>query len=127
MLRAAATLLAGVSGVGGAIADAPTPLAAAAAAAAPPSPSPSPPPPPSPSLSILCNFSLASGATYDLAAFRGAVVRGTEAAGAEVRLSLCGDLARPCVDALTKVPINGSAMVGPTEPAWRPAPPTCST
>ena len=67
-------------------------------------------PPPLP-LRIACNFSLPSGEAFDLAPFRGAVVSGVEAGGSEVRLSLCGDLAQPCVDALTKVRINGSAML----------------
>jgi hypothetical protein len=85
--------------------------AAALTASAPAPPGESPPSPPTPR-SIACNFSLPStGEAFDLAPFRGAVVSGVEAGGSEVRLSLCGDLAKPCIDALTKTPIFGSAML----------------
>jgi len=109
MLRAAVSSVLAAAAAASLGAPPPSPLAAAAsevadaaaAALAPPSP-----------LSISCNFTLpATGESFDLAPFRGAVVSGVEAGGSEVRLSLCGDLAKPCVDALTKDLINGSVML----------------
>ena len=109
MLRAAVSSVLAAAAAASLGAPPPSPLAAAAsevadaaaAALAPPSP-----------LSISCNFTLpATGESFDLAPFRGAVVSGVEAGGSEVRLSLCGDLAKPCVDALTKDHINGSVML----------------
>ena len=63
-----------------------------------------------PALSIACNFTVGAQ-RFDLSEFRGVVVSGVEDGGSIVRTSLCGDLARPCIDALTKTPINGSTML----------------
>ena len=108
MLRAAASAALAAAAAASFGTPPPSPLAAAAAAAAAASAAAALAPP-SP-LSIACNFTV-SGESFNLAPFRGAVVRGVEAGGSEVRLSLCGDLAEPCVDALTKDHINGSVML----------------
>ena len=65
-----------------------------------------------------CNFSL-PGAAFDLGEFRGATIRGVESGGSIVHASLCGDLNKPCIDSLTKTPINGSVMLFFTEAGGR--------
>ena len=59
---------------------------------------------------LTCVFPL-FGKTYDLSPFRNAPLQGNDAQGSLVHTSLCGDLPRPCVDALTGARINGSTML----------------